>query len=46
MQLLLTEDQSLLQRTANAFIAESSPVSRLRKLRDSGDPRRWLSSVP
>jgi alkylation response protein AidB-like acyl-CoA dehydrogenase len=41
MQLVLTEDQSLLQRTANAFVAESSPVSRLRKLRDSGDLRRY-----
>ena len=45
MQLVLTEDQSLLQRTANAFIAESSPVSRMRKLRDSGDPRRYSREV-
>ena len=45
MQLVLTEDQNLLQRTANAFITESSPVSRLRKLRDSGDLRRYSREV-
>jgi alkylation response protein AidB-like acyl-CoA dehydrogenase len=37
IQLSLTEDQAMLQKTANAFFAEHSPLTRLRKLRDSGD---------
>ncbi len=37
MQLALTEDQELLAKTAADFVAENSPVSRVRKLRDSGD---------
>lgn len=37
IQLSLTEDQAMLQKTANAFFTEHSPLTRLRKLRDSGD---------
>jgi alkylation response protein AidB-like acyl-CoA dehydrogenase len=37
MQLSLTEDQTMLAQTASAFFAEHSPLTRLRKLRDSGD---------
>jgi alkylation response protein AidB-like acyl-CoA dehydrogenase len=36
-QLSLTEDQVMLSKTATAFFAEHSPLTRLRKLRDSGD---------
>ena len=36
-QLSLTEDQAMLAKTATAFFAEHSPLTRLRKLRDSGD---------
>ena len=38
MQLVLTEDQELLAKTAADFVAERSPVARVRALRDSGDP--------
>jgi alkylation response protein AidB-like acyl-CoA dehydrogenase len=38
MQLVLSEDQELLAKTAQDFVAEHSPVSRVRKLRDSDDP--------
>ncbi len=38
MQLALTEDQELLAKTAGDFAADRSPVSRVRQLRDSGDP--------
>ena len=41
MQLALTEDQTLLARTANGFIAEHAPISRLRKLRDARDERAY-----
>ena len=37
MQLVLTEDQELLAKTATDFVAERSPVSRMRALRDAGD---------
>ena len=37
MQLVLTEDQELLAKTAADFVAERSPVARVRQLRDSGD---------
>jgi alkylation response protein AidB-like acyl-CoA dehydrogenase len=37
MQLVLTEDQELLAKTAADFVAEKSPVIRLRQLRDAGD---------
>ena len=38
MQLVLTEDQELLAKTAADFVAERSPVARVRQLRDSRDP--------
>ncbi len=38
MQLVLTEDQELLAKTAADFVAERSPVSRMRQLRDQEDP--------
>ncbi len=38
MQLVLSEDQELLAKTAADFAAEHSPLSRVRKLRDSDDP--------
>ena len=38
MQLVLTEDQELLAKTATDFVAERSPVSRVRALRDADDP--------
>ena len=38
MQLVLTEDQELLAKTAADFVAEKSPVARFRALRDAGDP--------
>ena len=41
MPLVLTEDQALLARTANEFVAASSPIARLRKLRDSRDERGY-----
>jgi alkylation response protein AidB-like acyl-CoA dehydrogenase len=41
MQLVLTEDQALLARTAHEFIAAGGPVARLRKLRDSRDERGY-----
>ncbi len=38
MQLVLTEDQELLAKTAADFVSQHSPVSRMRQLRDSKDP--------
>ncbi len=38
MQLVLTEDQELLAKTAADFVAERSPISRVRALRDADDP--------
>ena len=41
MQLVLTEDQTLLSRTANDFVSASPPIARLRKLRDTADDRGY-----
>jgi acyl-CoA dehydrogenase len=41
MPLALTEDQALLARTANEFVAASAPIARLRKLRDTRDERGY-----
>ncbi len=38
MQLVLSEDQELLAKTAADFAAQKLPLSRVRALRDSGDP--------
>jgi alkylation response protein AidB-like acyl-CoA dehydrogenase len=45
MSLALTEDQNLLAKTANAFFAEHSPLTRLRKLRDAKDERGYSQDV-
>ena len=45
MSFVLTEDQSMLARTAGTFFAESSPVARLRKLRDGRDERGYSLDV-
>lgn len=37
MALVLTEDQELIAKTAQDFVDEESPISRMRALRDSGD---------
>jgi alkylation response protein AidB-like acyl-CoA dehydrogenase len=41
MPLVLTEDQTLLARTANEFVGASSSIARLRKLRDGRDERGY-----
>ena len=38
MSLVLTEDQELIAKTARDFVNDESPVSRMRALRDQGDP--------
>jgi len=38
VQLVLTEDQELIAKTAADFVAEKSPISRVRALRDDSDP--------
>jgi acyl-CoA dehydrogenase len=38
MQLVLDEDQELIAQTAADFVAEKSPVARMRSLRDAADP--------
>jgi alkylation response protein AidB-like acyl-CoA dehydrogenase len=45
MQLVLTEDQSMLARTAGSFASESGKVARLRKLRDEADPRGYTPAT-
>ena len=37
MELVLTEDQELLAKTATDFVRQHSPVSRVRVLRDAAD---------
>jgi alkylation response protein AidB-like acyl-CoA dehydrogenase len=41
LTLALTEEQTMLARTASAFIAENSPIARIRKLRDTKDPHGY-----
>jgi acyl-CoA dehydrogenase len=38
LQLVLSEDQELIAKTAADFVAEKSPIARVRALRDAGDP--------
>jgi len=45
MQLVLTEDQGMLARTAGAFVNESGKVARLRKLRDDADELGWSKAT-
>jgi acyl-CoA dehydrogenase len=37
MELVLTEDQELIAKTAADFVKQKSPIARVRELRDSGD---------
>ena len=45
MQLVLTEDQELLAKTVADFAEDRSPVSRVRSLRDDGDPDGFSRSL-
>lgn len=45
MSLVLTEDQAMLATTASAFFAEHSPLTRLRRLRDTRDERGYSQRV-
>jgi alkylation response protein AidB-like acyl-CoA dehydrogenase len=38
LQLVLSEDQELIAKTAADFVAEKSPIARVRALRDAADP--------
>lgn len=44
MQLVLTEDQELLAKTALDFVQEKSPLGRVRALRDAADPLGFSKS--
>lgn len=44
-QLVLTEDQELLAQTALDYVRANSPVSRVRELRDAGDPVGFSRSM-
>jgi len=45
MALVLTEEQELLKQTAKEFVQEKSPVSELRRLRDSADATGFDSAL-
>ena len=45
MPLSLTEDERMLASTANAFFAEHSPLTRLRRIRDSHDERGYSQEL-
>jgi alkylation response protein AidB-like acyl-CoA dehydrogenase len=45
MQFALTEDQTMLARSASDYLGQSSPVSRLRALRDAKDARGYSPDV-
>jgi alkylation response protein AidB-like acyl-CoA dehydrogenase len=45
MQFALTEDQTMLARTAGDFVAGHAPLSRLRKLRDDRDERGFTPAI-
>jgi acyl-CoA dehydrogenase len=45
MQLVLSEDQELLAKTAADFVSEHSPVARVRELRDRSDPDGFSRSL-
>ena len=38
MELVLNEEQTMLDQAAKNFIKDNSPIARMRKLRDDGDP--------
>jgi acyl-CoA dehydrogenase len=41
MSLALTDEQTMLANTAGAFVAEHSPIARIRRLRDTKDERGY-----
>jgi alkylation response protein AidB-like acyl-CoA dehydrogenase len=45
VELVLTEDQELLAKTATDFVRQHSPVSRVRALRDAADPAGFSHDV-
>jgi acyl-CoA dehydrogenase len=45
MELVLTEDQELIAKTARDFADERSPVSRMRALRDADDSKRFSPAL-
>jgi alkylation response protein AidB-like acyl-CoA dehydrogenase len=45
VELVLTEDQELLAKTAADFVRQHSPVSRMRALRDANDPIGFSRNV-
>ena len=45
MEMVLTEDQELIAKTANDFVKEKSPISRMRKLRDQADPMGYSRAL-
>src|SRR5258708_38774404 len=45
MRLALTEDQTILAKTASAFAAERAPLARVRKLRDANDPLGYAKEM-
>jgi alkylation response protein AidB-like acyl-CoA dehydrogenase len=45
MQLALTEDQTMLARSASDYLSQSSPITRLRGLRDAKDARGYSLDV-
>ncbi|MGE0681680.1 MAG: acyl-CoA dehydrogenase family protein [Candidatus Binatia bacterium] len=45
MELVLTEDQELLAKTATDFVRQHSPVSRVRALREAADPAGFSRDV-
>jgi acyl-CoA dehydrogenase len=45
MQLVLTEDQELIGKTASDFVAQRSPIARVRALRDAKDPKGYTPAL-
>ncbi|GAH44979.1 unnamed protein product, partial [marine sediment metagenome] len=45
MELVLNEDQTMLAQTANDFIKDNSPISRMRKLRDDEEPLCYSKDI-
>ena len=45
VELVLTEDQDLLAKTANDFVRQHAPISRTRAQRDSGDPTGFSKAL-
>ena len=45
MPLILSEEQSMLRESAQNFLSDNAPVSQLRQLRDSRDPRGYSEKL-